>query len=178
MSSAFAPDTSIPRSRQYPKILWIDDAKVVGDGITKASPVLGDFVAQEIERDVRELSACGVAFPDGVTQNAGKKSIQKNGKCIKRHRDGKINADSTDEFTQMQSQCLTHGSLRERSLILGLFIVRAFLGMMADVKAYEGDHDAEQNRHPPAPALVCCLWQYLCHECGNTRAQQHASSKS
>src|SRR3984893_2739978 len=52
----------IPRSRQYPKILWIDDAEVVGDGITKASPVLGDFVAQEIERDVRELSACGVAF--------------------------------------------------------------------------------------------------------------------
>jgi len=50
------------RSRQYPKILWIDDAEVVGDGITKASPVLGDFVAQEIERGVRELSACGVAF--------------------------------------------------------------------------------------------------------------------
>src|SRR6202035_6141078 len=46
---------NIPRSRQYPKILWIDDAEVVGDGITKASPVLGDFVAQEIERDVREL---------------------------------------------------------------------------------------------------------------------------
>src|SRR5271157_4647450 len=53
---------AIPRSRQYPKILWIDDAEVVGDGITKASPVLGDFVAQEIERGVRELSACGVAF--------------------------------------------------------------------------------------------------------------------
>jgi hypothetical protein len=52
----------IPRSRQYPKILWIDDAEVIGDGITKASPVLGDFVAQEIERGVRELSACGVAF--------------------------------------------------------------------------------------------------------------------
>ena len=52
----------IPRSRQYPKILWIDHAEVVGDGITKASPVLGDFVAQEIERGVRELSACGVAF--------------------------------------------------------------------------------------------------------------------
>src|ERR1700730_220782 len=59
---ALASAPSIPRSRQYPKILWIDDAEVVGDGITKASPVLGDFVAQEIERDVRELSACGVAF--------------------------------------------------------------------------------------------------------------------
>ena len=57
-----ATSFAIPRSRQYPKILWIDDAEVVGDGITKASPVLGDFVTQEIERDVRELSACGVAF--------------------------------------------------------------------------------------------------------------------
>jgi len=57
-----SPFSIIPRSRQYPKILWIDDAEVVGDGITKASPVLGDFVAQEIERGVRELSACGVAF--------------------------------------------------------------------------------------------------------------------
>jgi hypothetical protein len=47
----------IPRSRQNPKILWVDDAEV--DRITKACPVLGDFVAQE---SVRELSACGVAF--------------------------------------------------------------------------------------------------------------------
>ena len=52
----------IPRSRQNPKILWVDDAEVVGDRITKACPVLGDFVAQEIERGVREMSACGVAF--------------------------------------------------------------------------------------------------------------------
>ena len=53
---------AIPRSPQNPKILWVDDAEVVGDRITKACPVLGDFVAQEIERGVRELSACGVAF--------------------------------------------------------------------------------------------------------------------
>ena len=52
----------ILRSRQKPKILWVDDAEVVGDRITKACPVLGDFVAQEIERGVRELSTCGVAF--------------------------------------------------------------------------------------------------------------------
>jgi uncharacterized membrane protein HdeD (DUF308 family) len=52
----------IPRSRQNPKILWVDDAEVVGDRIAKACPVLGDFVAQEIERGVREMSACGVAF--------------------------------------------------------------------------------------------------------------------
>ena len=56
------PVQCIPRSPQNPKILWVDDAEVVGDRITKACPVLGDFVAQEIERGVRELSACGVAF--------------------------------------------------------------------------------------------------------------------
>src|ERR1019366_9810907 len=52
----------IPGLRQNPKILWADDAKIIGDGIAEALPVLGDFVAQEIERGVRKLSACGVAF--------------------------------------------------------------------------------------------------------------------
>jgi hypothetical protein len=52
----------IPRSRHNPKILWVDDAEVVGDGVAEAVPVLGDFVAQEIERDIRELCARGVAF--------------------------------------------------------------------------------------------------------------------
>src|ERR1019366_1841227 len=53
---------SLPGLRQNPKILWADDAKIIGDGIAEALPVLGDFVAQEIERGVRKLSACGVAF--------------------------------------------------------------------------------------------------------------------
>ena len=52
----------IPGLRQNPKIIWADDAKIIGDGIAEALPVLGDFVAQEIERGVRKLSACGVAF--------------------------------------------------------------------------------------------------------------------
>ena len=52
----------IPRSRQNPEIPWADDAKIIGDGVAQAVPVLGDFAAQEIERGVRELSACGVAF--------------------------------------------------------------------------------------------------------------------
>src|ERR1019366_9823767 len=52
----------IPGLRQNSKILWADDAKIIGDGIAEALPVLGDFVAQEIERGVRKLSACGVAF--------------------------------------------------------------------------------------------------------------------
>ena len=52
---------TIPRSRHNPKILWVDDAEIIGHQITASSPVLGDFLAQEIERGVRELSACGVA---------------------------------------------------------------------------------------------------------------------
>jgi hypothetical protein len=52
----------IPRSRDNPKILWANDAEIIGDGAAEAVPVLGDFAAQEIERGVRELSACGVAF--------------------------------------------------------------------------------------------------------------------
>ena len=39
-----------------------DHAEVVGDRITEGSPVLWNFVAQEIERGVCELSAYGVAF--------------------------------------------------------------------------------------------------------------------
>jgi hypothetical protein len=55
------PIANIPCSRYNPKILWIDDAEIIGHQIAASSPVLGDFVAQEIERGVRELSACGVA---------------------------------------------------------------------------------------------------------------------
>lgn len=55
----------ILRSGQNPRILRVDDVEVVGDPVTKSSPVLGDFVAQEIERGVRELSAWGVAFVVG-----------------------------------------------------------------------------------------------------------------
>ncbi|MGB6176925.1 MAG: tetratricopeptide repeat protein [Methylocella sp.] len=62
LTLAKTEDQAIPSSRQNPKILRVDDAEVVGDRITEACPGLGDFVAQEIERGVRELSACGVAF--------------------------------------------------------------------------------------------------------------------
>jgi len=53
---------NIPHSHQNLNILWVDDSAVIGDLITKASPDLGDFVAQEIEHGVRELSTKGVAF--------------------------------------------------------------------------------------------------------------------
>lgn len=56
---------NVPRSRHNAKILWVDDAEAVGDGVAEAVPVLGDFVAQEIERGIRELSACGVVFVVG-----------------------------------------------------------------------------------------------------------------
>ena len=45
-----------------PKILPRYDAEIVGDRITQARPVPGNVIAQEIERRVGELSACGVAF--------------------------------------------------------------------------------------------------------------------
>jgi hypothetical protein len=44
--------------------------------------------------------------------------------------------------------------------------------------AYEADHDPDQKRHAPAPAFEGCLRQYLCHDCGNTRAQQDAGAKA
>ena len=56
---------SIPRSRQNPKIFWVDNAKITGDGVAKVSPVLGDFVTQEIERGIRELPTCRMAFVVG-----------------------------------------------------------------------------------------------------------------
>ena len=36
---------NIPRSRQNPKILWVDDAEVVRDRIAQLRPVLRDFLA-------------------------------------------------------------------------------------------------------------------------------------
>jgi hypothetical protein len=47
------------RSRQNPKILWLMTRKLSVTE-TRKLPVLGDFIAQE--RDVRQLSACGVTF--------------------------------------------------------------------------------------------------------------------
>src|ERR1700676_4374747 len=52
---------TIPRSRHDPKILWVDDAKIVGDRIAEIGPVAGNFFAQETERRMGELGAsCGV----------------------------------------------------------------------------------------------------------------------
>jgi hypothetical protein len=38
---------TIPRSRQNPKILWGDDAKIIGDGIAIGCPVFRNVLAQE-----------------------------------------------------------------------------------------------------------------------------------
>ena len=56
---------SIPRSRQNPKILGVDDSKIVGDRITEVGPISGNRFAQEGERRVGELSASCVAFVVG-----------------------------------------------------------------------------------------------------------------
>src|ERR1700686_4921920 len=54
--------SSIPRSRHDPKILWVDDAKIVGDRIAEIGPVAGNFFAQETERRIGELGASCVGF--------------------------------------------------------------------------------------------------------------------
>jgi hypothetical protein len=52
----------IPCSRHDPKILPVDDAKIVGDGITVGRPTSGNFLTQEAERRIGELGASGVGF--------------------------------------------------------------------------------------------------------------------
>lgn len=52
----------IPRSRHDPKILWVDDAKIVGDRITEVRPIPGNFFTQETERRIGELGASCIAF--------------------------------------------------------------------------------------------------------------------
>ncbi len=56
---------TILRSRHNPKIVRIDDAEIVGDGIAKLGPVAGNFVAQESERRVGELDAGRIGFVVG-----------------------------------------------------------------------------------------------------------------
>ncbi len=52
----------IPRSRHNPKILWVDDAEIIGDRITEVRPILGNIFTQEPERRIGELGASCVAF--------------------------------------------------------------------------------------------------------------------
>ena len=55
----------IPCSRHDPKILRLDDAKVVSDLIAEDGPIAGDFFAQEAEGRVGKLGASSVAFVVG-----------------------------------------------------------------------------------------------------------------
>ena len=52
----------IPRSRHDPKILWVDDAEIVGDQITKVRPILRNLFTQKTERRIGELRASCVAL--------------------------------------------------------------------------------------------------------------------
>ncbi len=52
----------IPRSRENPKILWVDEAEVIRNRITKFQPVLGDSFAQERERRLGKLPICGISL--------------------------------------------------------------------------------------------------------------------
>ena len=40
--------SGIPRSRHDPKILWVDDAEIVGDQITKVRPIPGTFSRRKL----------------------------------------------------------------------------------------------------------------------------------
>ena len=48
--------------RHNPKILWVDDAKVVGDRITEVRLIPRNFLTQELKRRIRELGASRVGF--------------------------------------------------------------------------------------------------------------------
>ena len=52
----------IPRSRHDPKILWVDDAEIVGDRITKVRPIPRNLFTQKTERRIGELGASCVAL--------------------------------------------------------------------------------------------------------------------
>ena len=53
---------SIPRSRHDPKILWVDDAEIVGDRITKVRPIPRNLFTQKTERRIGELGTSCVAL--------------------------------------------------------------------------------------------------------------------
>ena len=55
-------DRVIPRSRHDPKILWVDDAEIVGDRITKVRPIPRNLFTQKTERRIGELRASCVAL--------------------------------------------------------------------------------------------------------------------
>src|SRR5665647_2934919 len=62
ISSASISVSSIPRSRNNPKILGVDDAEIVGDRITEVRPIPRNFFTQETERRIGELGASCVAL--------------------------------------------------------------------------------------------------------------------
>ena len=65
-------DYNTPGSRHNPKIRWVDDAKVVGDGTSKPRPFSRDFFSQEPGRRVGEFGACslGLVLRDVLVQDA------------------------------------------------------------------------------------------------------------
>ena len=53
---------AIPGSPHNPKILWVDDAEIVGDCIAEVGPIPWNGFAQEPKRCIGELGARRVAF--------------------------------------------------------------------------------------------------------------------
>ena len=52
----------VRRSRHDPKILWVDDAEIVGDRITEVGPIPRNLFTQKTERRIGELGASCVAL--------------------------------------------------------------------------------------------------------------------
>ena len=57
--------SDIPRSRDNPEFLWIDDSEVVGDLIAVGAPVPGHVVAQEVQHRGAEVLEGAVALVVG-----------------------------------------------------------------------------------------------------------------
>ena len=62
LQSHYRTFITIPRSRHDPKILWVDDAEIVGDRITKVRPIPRNLFTQKTERRIGELGASCVAL--------------------------------------------------------------------------------------------------------------------
>ena len=54
--------SAIPRSRDNPELLWIDDPEVIGYLVAVSAPIRGHVVAQEVQDGDAEVLEGGVAL--------------------------------------------------------------------------------------------------------------------
>jgi hypothetical protein len=61
----YSETATIPRSRENPKILWVDDSEVVRDSVAVGVPIPRHVVAQEGQHGDAEIPEAGVALVVG-----------------------------------------------------------------------------------------------------------------